>query len=543
MQNVFDKIIGYINPVAGLRRLEARTRIALAEAVLPEVRASGYSGSGASQVKPGMTPTEWGDKSKDAWSDISKNLPILRTSSRSLYMTSGLARGAIERLRVYAIGTGLRLRSAPNATVLGLSPEGARAWADQVEARYKAYCESTISDAYGLQDDYARQRLLVSSWAMSGDVFALLTLTPNGDLRVKVTEADYCKTPDDQKAKDQVTAEGGTLQDGIEFNADGEIVAYHFARRHPLRSTFQESQAFVRIPVRGAASGRRNVCHLVEVERPGYFRGVPYLAPVIEDFRRLGEYTRAELAAALANAIFTGVIYSQMPDRDPLGETAIVPTGEDEEQTSGQTETDGAYKDAMLGYGNILQMQEGDRMELLTSTRPNGNFSGFNDAQAKYIGAGINMPHDVLTLNHQSSYTAARANNQAFWKWIEVVRSLVVQCYKRPHFEEWLTLQVLTGQIQAPGYLDDPFIRAAWLGAKWYGPALGSLNPLDEARAIKELLACAVTTRSRVSAELYGDDFDSIITELSDETQRVTDAGIGIPSPTSAAQTATNNGG
>ena len=54
--------------------------------------------------------------------------------------------------------------------------------------------------------------------------------------------------------------------------------------------------------------GRKRVLHIYTQDRVDQTRGKPMLAPVIEQFRMLDSYQRAELQSAIVNALVAGVI-------------------------------------------------------------------------------------------------------------------------------------------------------------------------------------------------------------------------------------------
>src|SRR5690606_38961881 len=86
----------------------------------------------------------------------------------------------------------------------------------------------------------------------------------------------------------------------------------------------------------------------------------------------------------------------------------------------------------------------------------------------------------------------------------------IVQTFCQPIYEEWLAEAVAKGRIVAPGFFDDPVIRAAWCGAKWYGPSQGHLNPLQEANAAKVRIEEEISTREREAAEFSGESWEDI---------------------------------
>ena len=105
-------------------------------------------------------------------------------------------------------------------------------------------------------------------------------------------------------------------------------------------------------------------------------------------------------------------------------------------------------------------------------------------------------------------------------------REWLVSAFCQPVYEEWLTEAVLKGRIEAPGFFDDPAIRAAWCGAEWYGDAQGQLDPLKEAEAAKLRVEEGFSTREREAAELTGMTFDTIVAVRRQEEQARRDAGL-----------------
>ena len=88
----------------------------------------------------------------------------------------------------------------------------------------------------------------------------------------QLVEGDRVDTPTGRFADPSVVA-------GVESDADGMPVAYHIADRSPgaLRPG---PQSWTRFPAWDEESGERLILHLVDPERLGQTRGVPYLAPV-----------------------------------------------------------------------------------------------------------------------------------------------------------------------------------------------------------------------------------------------------------------------
>lgn len=80
---------------------------------------------------------------------------------------------------------------------------------------------------------------------------------------------------------------------------------------------------FVRVEAYGAGTSLPNVLQVMDSERPDQYRGVPYLAQVIEPLLQLRRYTEAEIMAAVVQSFFTAFVKTEagaddMPFNEPI---------------------------------------------------------------------------------------------------------------------------------------------------------------------------------------------------------------------------------
>lgn len=80
---------------------------------------------------------------------------------------------------------------------------------------------------------------------------------------------------------------------------------------------------------------------------------------------------------------------------------------------------------------------------------------------------------------------------------------------------------VARGRIYAPGFFDNPAIRAAYLGSEWLGPSAGQLDPVKEITA--EILACSegFSTHEQSTIRLNGGQWDSNVEQLVRENEKL----------------------
>lgn len=479
--NSIDRVVSIFSPERAVRRQLARKQL--------EIMNSGYSNSGASRSKKSMIG--WISKGGSTKEDIDDNLNTLRERSRDLYMGTPLATGGLKTIRTNVVGAGLRLNAQIDYEFLGMSEEEADQWETKAEREFSLWADSILCDAMQMNNFYELQQIAFLASLMSGECFATLPYQKRKgmpyDMRIQLIEADRICSP---------TGAVKQIINGVEVGRFGEVVAYHIAQFHPLSKALQDKK-WVRVEKFGKLTGRQNVLHLMEAERPEQRRGVPLLSPVIESLKQLGRYSEAELMAALVSSMYTVFIKSQNPDEPPLGES--IPDGQrvdDEDENS--------YE---LGAGAIISLAENESIEAANPMRNNASFDGFVTAICRQIGSAIEVPYELLLKHFTSSYSASRAALLEAWKMFRMRRAWMAAKFCQPIYEEWLSEAILLGRIEAPGFFNDPMVRKAYCGAEWNGPSQGQIDPLKEVNAAIKRVDEGFSTRARETAELTGGDF------------------------------------
>lgn len=503
--NAFDRVVSFFAPEAALRRETARVRLKFLN--------SGYGDHGASTTKKSLLG--WRVRGASPKEDIEDNVDILRERSRDLYMGTPLATGAIKTLRTNVVGSGLRLNPQVDAEYLRLSDEDAEAWEAHVEREFALWADSVSCDAHRMNNFFELQQLAFLSWLVSGDVFGIVPLIPRPgmpyDIRIQLVEADRVCSPPSKETDPKVV-------NGVELGPHGEIVAYYIAQHHPGSYAFyQGEQKWVRVEAFGQKTGRPNILHLMESERPEQRRGVPVLAPVVEALKQLGRYTEAELMAAVISGFFTVFVKSTASTTEvPLGQ--VIP---EEQQVDSMDPA--SYE---LGNGSIIALGENESIETANPGRPNTAFDGFVSAVLRQVGAGLEIPYELLIKHFSASYSASRAALLEAWKMFKMRRAWLASDFCQPIYEEWLAEAVAKGRVKAPGFFSDPMIRKAYSGAEWSGPSQGQLDPLKEVNAAGRRVQEGFSTRARETIELTGGDWKKNYRQRVREEKKMREGGL-----------------
>lgn len=505
------------------------------------VQTKGYSEAGASMTRralKGFIPNS-GAPSED----INGNNYTLRQRSRMLYMASPVATSAIQTNRTKIVGTGLTFKSTINRAVLGITSEQAKEWQRATEAEFTMWANKKQNcDALGLNNFSALQQLALKSWLMSGDVFAVLkhvAPTPHNPytLRIQLVEADRVATPTEYgNGKPLGFTEGrnsknnNRIYDGVEVNKSGRVVAYHIRNTYPLQYTSEET-TWTRVEAYGAKTGIPNILHIMDSERPDQYRGVPYLAQVIEPLLQLRRYTESELMAALIQSFFTAWITTDTDQSEiPMNEVGAgdidgIPGANP--FVDNMSHSDNEYE---MGPGVVTHLKEGESITFGNPNIPTAGFEVFVKTLCRLVGAALELPYDVLIKEFNSSYSASRGALLEAWEAFKMKRVWFVDDFCQPVYETWLAEAVARGRIKAPGFWDDPVVRNAWCGARWIGPVQGQLDPQKEAKAAVLQVGHGIKTHEQITRELGGGDWEENVEQLQRENELLAVANPGIMS-------------
>jgi lambda family phage portal protein len=508
-RTIVDRLVGWWNPARGLERLQARARLSAM------IGFGGYTG-GARDRRP---TKRWRPFTGSADTDTIPDLPSLRSRSRYLVRNTPIATGALATVVTNVVGDGLQLQPELDGEALGLDETTADAWEKAVAREWCHF--SRTADFTRVQCLAELQALAFRAVLESGDVLIVRRWRLDaGDLygtKLQLVEADRLSNPD--LVQNAVKLQNGNVRvGGVEVDKDGVHVSYSISDRHP--GEYLPTQMTWNVIQARTPTGEQVVLHLYDRLRPELTRGVPYLAPVIEHLKQLGDYSDAEVTAAVVTAMTTVFIQT--------------PTDEDENPAIGEKDSDLADNEVKLGNGAVVSLNPGEEANLVNPTRPNSNFDPFVQAFLRQVGVALELPFELLVKHFTASYSASRAALEMAWQFFRRRRSWLAQAMCQVVYEWFLTEAVATGRLDAPGFFDDPVIRQAYCRARWIGPNRVSVDPKKEAEADKIDIETGVKTRQQVCLERTGGEFDEKVAQLGKEKAAMDDQGLGPPAPAPA---------
>lgn len=445
--------------------------------------------------------------------DTLPSLDLHRARSREMLRNEPLASGAVSTVVTNVVGTGLRLSAQADRATLqelaGVTADEAAAFERAAEREWRTFCRREYCDVLGRNSFAMMQELAFRAVLESGDVLAPLVASAGGpfDFTVQLVEADRISNPNRG-------ADTQTMAGGVELTEAGRPVAYHVA---DLSRTTGVPQRWRRIEA-WSPEGHPRALHLMHQKRIDQSRGVPYLAPVITTLKDLGRYTEAEITAAVLNACLA---------IQTTSETGVSPLAREAQQ--GGAVPQGALRrvDVQFEPGMVLEgFQTGEEIKGMPAERPATGFDPFVQAILRQVGVALEIPFELLVKHFTASYSAARAALLQAWGFFRMRRAWLADTFCQPIYETVIHNAVIRGRIEAPGFLQDPIIRLAWLGARWTGPSPGQLDPLKEVNAAEKRIGLRLSSRTRETAELTGDDWEAVVAEVATEENLMDELGV-----------------
>lgn len=532
---LLDKVMYEVAPGRLEKRMRARENIHRMEGTMkfhdasgrvmdllmpeePKMTNSGYSHSGAS--RKGKWAKFWESKSGSAKEDIEKNRKLLRERSRDLSMNSPLGAAAVGTVRTNCVGQGLLPKPKLDYEYLDISKEEARELEKKIRNEFSLWAESTLCDNNDQNNFYELQQIAFMDWLRNGEEFVLIKYVDElpympYQLRLKLVEADRISTPGsldgDYDGFDEVKKNGNRIVNGVEISKDGKVEAYYISSKYPDEDSFGEKTDWKRVVKRGEKTGNSNILHIFNAERAEQYRGVPFLAPVIESVKQLSRYTEAEIMAAVLNSMFAIFITTNNAEGlDGFG-------GDDE--SSEEDVPEEKDEDIEIGTGTVHFLKTGEGVQPVSVSHPSQNFDDFTKAMAKYIGAALEIAPEVLLKEFSKNFSASKGAMNESWRAFKMRRKWFVDDFCQEVYMLWLSEAVSKGRIHAPGFFNNPMIRKAYSNCRWNGPTQGQIDPGKEVTAAAQRVKEGFSTREDECAAMNGSDFEDNARTLEKENQ------------------------
>ena len=433
----------------------------------------------------------------------------------------------VNRLVDMLVGAGLRLSPTPNARALGLDPSRPadrakiKDLADALKTEFDLFSNDPrrFNDAQRRLSLNGQFRLMVRTMSRRGESTAFLTWRRDPNARY----ATCLRTVDpDRLSNPMGQADTITLRGGIEFDEHGGPLAYHVRNGHPADYfRFAQLLQWERIP-RVTKWGRPVFIHAFEPDREDQSRAITPFASLMTRLRMIGKFADTELASATVNALFAAFVTSNLPV-DQVNQ-AFTPVS----KTYADTRMATYEKDwPTLNGVRIPVLPVGDEIKLNASPRQTTAFPAFQTAFLQSIASALGISYEQLSMDwSKTNYSSARAALNEVWRHIQTLFAIFVEQVVTPIYYAQVEEAFDSGYINAPkGSPDFWDAPAAYLNARWIGPARGYVDPTKEAEAAGVRMGNFTSTLEKEAADA-GMDWEENLDQIALEEEALKARGL-----------------
>lgn len=471
-----------------------------------------------------------GEKYEDGVSGSGTSLVFdhkgMRANVRRMMYDSPICKAIVDRFVSTVIDKGLVLESTIDADVIGITEAEAQKWTRDVEKKFNLWANSKSCHRSGTMNFYQAQKFYAFSMFRDNDVFVRMYYNDDPQL---LNPLQFSFIDPNQIGEDGFTDTSGTesFEDGIKRDSKGIEVSYNV-----LVQT--KPYTYKNVNISKQKHGRTYMLHGFIENYAGQTRGYPFLAHAIQDFNNLEDFSLAQVKKAITQsniAIFTKPQAGEdasnpMAQMSISGagvvsqeETAPIPNAEIEEGVTytGIPQADFSRPGAM----GVFDSKNGDELKPFANTSPSENYGSFVDAKVDYLSASVGMPIEMLKMKFNNNYSASRATLLMYWKVVEKHRQDIASDFLDSIYEMWLSEEIASGRVKVFGW-NNPRIKQAWLSSRWIGSSLPNIDPLKQAKAIKENIELGLSTLERESRNHNGTDGATNRRKLSEELKELT---------------------
>ncbi len=286
--------------------------------------------------------------------------------ARFLVENNGYAGNAVDVWAAWVVGDGIR-PSIPSSV-----PEERRKAIKRLWKRWVKEADSECqTNYYGLQEKVAREAYI------SGECFVRRHSRRPGDMRSGVPFQLQVYPSEMLDLSLSMNLDNGhMIRMGIEFDAIGRRVAYHFWRYNPddYLMRFPTGELRVRVPA-------AEVLHVFDGRQGGQIRGVPKFARAIVKLFSLDAYDDAELERKKTAALYAGFVTK-------TGETSPIDNADPNAEPNDPIP---------LEPGAMVELEVGEDVKFSQPADVGGTFEMFQYRTLLQVSAALGVPYAYLT--------------------------------------------------------------------------------------------------------------------------------------------------
>ncbi|MBT8458368.1 MAG: phage portal protein, partial [Boseongicola sp.] len=294
---------------------------------------------------------------------------------------------------------------------------------------------------------------------------------------------------------------------GVEQNAVGAPVAYHFLTSHPGDNVWLSGltrKKYRRVPA-------SNIIHFYERLRPGQSRGEPPAASVINSIKMLDGYREAEVVNRRIAASTMGFFENDMPSSEGLQPLSDVSGDEGRGEELFFDLEPGTFKDLPAG-------------KRFSKFDPGGSVTDYADFESqikKDVSTGLGISVVALGMEYQDlSFSTHRGVIQEDRDHYKAFQGFLIDAVMDEVFMRWLPLNAVFSDVVPPTRIDAILSSFVFRPRGWEW-----VDPSKDIKAEIAAIEANVTSYSR-SAARRGIDRDELFAEIASDKKALESYGL-----------------
>lgn len=478
--SLLDRVLTEIAPGVARRRMQEKLAL--------QAMTSRYDAAGRSNRTSSLRPIK-GDA--DA---ASYQRQILADVARDMIRNSPFAARARAVISGNVIGDG----------IIPKPVGGTKAARKALLQVIRTHLDTTSVDFHGRANLYGLQRQVMETVVDSGEVLVRRIWRTRADglplpFQIEIMECDHL-----DKTRDGTLPSGGSIREGIQYDAEGKRSGYWIFPEHPGASGRWKRQESRFIPA-------SDMLHIFRQDRPGQTRGASWFGAVAISLMDFSDNQDAELMRQKIAACFAG--FRTQPDAELL------------------TDADGGdrAKISSLVPGRIQNLAPGEGI-VFSSPPASTGYDNLATWALRAAAAGLGITYEAVSGDlSRVNFSSARLGrmemdrNVSAWQWL-----LIVPQFCQP-FAAWMMESVAL--YRAGGQLR---LNSNGLTLDWVPPARIIIDP---AREIPAIVTKIEGRLSSLQSEIRGLGYDpeTVFSEQEEDAKHARIYGLNVPGAGQAA--------
>lgn len=451
----------------------------------------------------------------------------MANNAYNLYVTNEFVKAGVDRLVQFMVGTGLELYPIPKIDFLKrkYGIELNENFKKDIKDLWELNCSELDVSSDWQSDIHQLAKIVAFNTVLGGDCLVI---------RRVIFDRNEYQLVDGRNVSSSKTYNEDTknkIKNGVEIDEKGRHVAYYI-----LDDDGKEK----RIAARDSDGNLYAWLVYANAIRIGSTRGYSILGAIMQKLDKIADYTENEVQASAINGKFVATIDQDETstginifDNKTLGSSSSRMSELQEEKHEDKNLLGKLFTHLkQFTNGLVFQMPRGQKLNAYDTKRPNVNFGVFLDANMKYDFASMGLPYEVVLMVFQNNFSASRASLKMFEAILKFMRrDICVNGFYKHVYEQFVDLEVLIGNLEAPRYIElrnkRGYADNAYLLAKFEGMPIPHIDPVKEVNAVVTKLKNGLTDFEGALQELGSKtNFETLYKSLAEQIKKLKEAGI-----------------